>query len=323
MEVRQGRGTLTSGQRPRAKHRSSQVRSGSGTAVTVGTHRARRRQLKHRAAAGGLLPSDASTGAPDASRSSSNRSRGAPQRSTLSDTNHFIPEDTSRERPAYHRRHHAGWRAGRRRTILLRDAFYETGQYSAVISHDDPRCFLIGRTGSGKSAILQRLEDEQPDHVIRINPEDLSLTYITQLGVIRHLASLDVHLDPLFIALWKHVLLIEIIRHRYNIDSPDAKQNFLMALRDRIMRDRSKQAALDYFEEFEGRFWCETDERVREITRKFEEQVQEQAGGSLSVAGIGRMAGRRKCSSRRHRRADAIGRALSAHCQRDPATAIE
>jgi len=175
---------------------------------------------------------------------------------------------------------------------LLQQAFFESGHYSAIASKDDPRCFIVGRTGSGKSALLQRIEERHPDHVIRINPEDLSLPYIADLGVVTYLASLDVHLDPFFIALWKHVILIEIIKHRYKVDSPAAKQNFLVSLRDKIARDRSKLAALDYLEEFEGKFWCETDERVRDITTRFEEQIKNEAGGKIRAATVGEVSGK-------------------------------
>jgi hypothetical protein len=164
---------------------------------------------------------------------------------------------------------------------LLDDAFVESGPYSAITSRDDPRCFLVGRTGSGKSAILHRLKDINPDHVIRIDPEELSLQYITDLNVIRYLSELDVHLDPFFIALWKHVLLIEIIKHRYKVESQDVLERFFASLMDRVRRDRSKQAALEYLHEFEGRFWRETDERIKEITREFENQIQAEAGGRL------------------------------------------
>ncbi len=170
---------------------------------------------------------------------------------------------------------------------LLEDGFYESGHYAAVASSSDARCFLIGRTGGGKSATLQHLEEVHADHVIRINPEDLSLAYITDLGAIKYLTSLEVHLDPLFIALWKHVLLVEIIRHRYRVDSHDAKQNFIATLREKIKKDPSKRAALDYLEDFGGKFWCETDVRVREITTRFEEQVNAEAKGKLAVAGAG------------------------------------
>lgn len=56
---------------------------------------------------------------------------------------------------------------------LLADAFYETGVFRSVTSKYDSRCFIIGRTGSGKSALLQGLEERMRGHVIRINPEDL------------------------------------------------------------------------------------------------------------------------------------------------------
>ncbi|GIF97011.1 P-loop ATPase, Sll1717 family [Catellatospora citrea] len=170
---------------------------------------------------------------------------------------------------------------------LLQDAFYESGDYATIVSRSDPKCFLVARTGGGKSAALQRLEERHPDHVIRINPEDLSLPYITELNVIRYLDSLDVNLDLLFIALWKHVLLVELIRHRYKVDSPAAKQNFLRNLRDVFVRDPAKRAALDYLDEFGEKFWCEAHERVREITQKFAEKINSEAKGSVSVPKLG------------------------------------
>ncbi|MEA2828257.1 MAG: hypothetical protein QOG43_2696 [Actinomycetota bacterium] len=174
---------------------------------------------------------------------------------------------------------------------LLEEAFLESSDFRVMDSQSDPRCFIVGRTGSGKSAALQRLEEIHPDHLIRINPEDLSLPYITDLQVIRHLDSLDVNLDLFWIALWKHVLLVEVIRHRYKVNSQAAKQKFLESLRERLSRDKSKQAALDYLEDFEGRFWCETEERVREITDKFSQRIAGQAGADLTVQTVGLKAG--------------------------------
>lgn len=170
---------------------------------------------------------------------------------------------------------------------LREESFYESAVYNAISSRTDPHCFLIGRTGSGKSAALQHLEEASPDHVIRINPEDLSLPYIMDLGVVRRLTDLGVHMDPFFIALWKHVFLVELIRHRYKVDSVVAKQNFLASLLEKVKRDSSKRAALEYLSEFGERFWCETDERVREITQKLEEQVGLEAAGQMTLPGVG------------------------------------
>ena len=88
-------------------------------------------------------------------------------------------------------------------------------------------------------------------------------------------------MDTFWITLWKHVLLVEIIRHRYKVDSPAAKQNFLSSLRGKITKDRAKTQALEYLDEYEGRFWCEADERVREITDKFARKIEGEAGVAL------------------------------------------
>jgi hypothetical protein len=170
---------------------------------------------------------------------------------------------------------------------LLETGFYESGLYRAIVSRQDSRAFLIGRTGGGKSALLQRLEADRPDHVIRINPENLSLPYITGLGCVQYLSELGLNLDPLFIALWKHVVLVEIIRHRYNVTTPIAKQNFIRTLMDRVNRDPSKKQAIEYLDEFEGRFWLETDERIRDIVTRFEQEVDKEAKLNFGVAHVG------------------------------------
>jgi hypothetical protein len=161
---------------------------------------------------------------------------------------------------------------------LLEEAFYESSIFDAIASKRDPRRFLIGRTGSGKSAILQRLEETLDSHTIRIDPEALSLQYIMDLDVIRHLDALDVHLDPLFIALWKHVFVVEIIRHKYHVNSPEVKRTILATLMQRVRNDPGKRQALEYLEEFGESFWCETDERIKEITSKFEVATGFQGG---------------------------------------------
>ncbi|WP_157965812.1 P-loop ATPase, Sll1717 family [Euzebya rosea] len=169
---------------------------------------------------------------------------------------------------------------------LLKDAFFSSGQYEALSRLDDPHSFIIGRTGTGKSACLQQLEIDKAEHVIRINPEDLSLPYITDLQVVKFLQALDVHLDPLWIALWKHVLLVEIIRHRYKVTSPVNKATVLDQLRRLVSRDTAKAAALDYLNDFEGKFWCETDERVREITDNFTKKITVAGSASGKLPGL-------------------------------------
>ena len=100
------------------------------------------------------------------------------------------------------------------------------------------------------------------------------------------LSRLVVNLDPFFIALWKHVLLVEIIRHRYQIDSPNSKRTVLDTLRDSIKRDPSKLAALDYLSDFGESFWCETDQRVKEISENFAKSFEFAASAQGQLPGV-------------------------------------
>jgi energy-coupling factor transporter ATP-binding protein EcfA2 len=165
-------------------------------------------------------------------------------------------------------------------------AFYESGQFEALKSHSDPRCFLIGRTGSGKSALLHRLGEVSPEKVIRVVPEDLSMPYITDLDVVQKLTNLGVDLSPFWKALWRHVLIVEVIRHRYKIDSPESKVNVLQSLRDRLGRNSGKREALAYLDEFEGKFWAETDQRVREITTSLTRKLDASGSGGMNLGAV-------------------------------------
>jgi hypothetical protein len=53
---------------------------------------------------------------------------------------------------------------------------------------------------------------------------------------------------------------------------------------EKIKSNPSKRQALDYFNDFEGKFWCEADQRIKDIITKFEEQVDSEARASLGIA---------------------------------------
>ena len=170
---------------------------------------------------------------------------------------------------------------------LLSTAYFDNGDFQAIVSPQDPRCFIIGRTGSGKSAALRILEENYRHKVIRVTPENLSFPYITNLTVIRELTNLGVHLEPFFKALWKHVIVVEVLKHRYGVTSEEKKLNLLTALKERFMRDERKIKALDYLNEFGDKFWCETDERVKQIAETFERKFKASGGMGVKHMDIG------------------------------------
>ena len=59
-------------------------------------------------------------------------------------------------------------------TEFLETCFVETGDYEVLKDQKDIRQIVLGRTGSGKSALFERLKQEE-DRVISIEPHDLAL----------------------------------------------------------------------------------------------------------------------------------------------------
>jgi hypothetical protein len=164
---------------------------------------------------------------------------------------------------------------------LLQAAYLDNGDYALIESYDDPRRFIIGRTGSGKSAVFERLELRHPEQVTRLSPENLSLSYISNLDVIKNLKAIGVRLDPFFNALWKHVIIVELLRHRYRLTSARAKDTILAQLLETFKRDPARQRAVEYLNTFGDKFWCEAHERVTQIADTFEQSLH--GSGSINA----------------------------------------
>jgi hypothetical protein len=170
---------------------------------------------------------------------------------------------------------------------LLSEAYWDNGDFDAIESHYDKRCFIIGRTGSGKSAAFQHLQDKYPYKVIKIDPESLSLPYILNFNIIHQLMNAGVRLETFMKTLWKHVIVVEILRHRYPINTPEQKQNFLQSLMEKLKTDPVKIKALEYLNEFGDKFWCETDERVKQIADTLVQKINASGGLNANVLGAG------------------------------------
>lgn len=70
---------------------------------------------------------------------------------------------------------------------LLSQGFYENGDYQLIEDRLEIASIMIGRTGSGKSAILHHIQESFPTRVIDLSPEQLSLDYLSQAGIVQFL----------------------------------------------------------------------------------------------------------------------------------------
>jgi hypothetical protein len=167
----------------------------------------------------------------------------------------------------------------------LADCFVDTGDLDTLRNCNSPKRIVVGRTGSGKSALLLGLR-RQEDHVIQLAPEVLSLDYITNSTILRFFEDLGVNLDLFYTLLWRHVFTVELIRYKFKIRDEAAKSDFMEWVQSILTRDKAKTKALAYLEDWGSRFWEETEYRIKEFTTKLEAELSAAAGTNFGGMGV-------------------------------------
>jgi len=156
---------------------------------------------------------------------------------------------------------------------FLIDCFVDNGDLEILEDTTVPQCIILGRTGSGKSALIERLE-RQAENTIRIEPDELALKHISNSTVLGFFEEIGVNLDIFYSLLWQHTLAVELIKYKYEIDSPTARNKFLESIRSIISGNSKKQQALKYIEEWGDKFWLDTETRIKEFTEKLESSLK-------------------------------------------------
>ena len=166
----------------------------------------------------------------------------------------------------------------------LNQCFIDTGDIDIILNCSDPRLILIGRTGSGKSAIIRQI-NETEEHVIQIRPESLSLTYIANSNILQFFVEAGVKLDIFFRLLWRHVFCVEILKEKFQITTEEKKKSFIDYLWSIIPKNKKNDAALNYLKTWGESFWKETEYRIQEVTTKLERDLQASIEGEIPKIG--------------------------------------
>lgn len=155
---------------------------------------------------------------------------------------------------------------------FLSNCFINTGDIDSLIDTSSSKCIILGRTGSGKSAIIQHII-ETDDNIIEIMPEELSLSYICNSDILKYFINIGINLDVFFQLLWRHILTVELIRNIYKIKSTNEATSFFSSISDRFSRDEKKIAAINYLKQWGESFWVDVEHRIVEITKKLESKL--------------------------------------------------
>lgn len=165
----------------------------------------------------------------------------------------------------------------------LIDVFVNTSNLDAIMDTTNQASILIGRTGSGKSAILKYLKLEC-ENITEIKPESMSLRFLSNSTILNYFKALNVNLTLFYKVLWKHVFIVELLKLCYKDDLTSTEgnkfQNLLQTIKGLAKKkDPQKERALKYLESWSNDFWKETEYRIK----SFEQTLLQSYASSLGV----------------------------------------
>ncbi|AJQ94168.1 P-loop ATPase, Sll1717 family [Gynuella sunshinyii] len=163
---------------------------------------------------------------------------------------------------------------------FLEDCFVDIGDYEVLCNTSAPQCIVLGRTGAGKSALLEQVRRNQ-ERVISIEPEELALRHISNSTILTFFENLGVNLDIFYNLLWQHTFAVELIKIEYKIDSVQKKDSFFSTVSSLIKGNSKKQQALSYIEEWGEKFWLDTESRIKDFTEKLESNLKQTVSGKV------------------------------------------
>jgi hypothetical protein len=168
---------------------------------------------------------------------------------------------------------------------FLRECFVDNGTLTVLKDCHDHRRILLGRTGAGKTALIRYLA-EQNQEVIALNPETLAFNNLTSSVTLQFFLDAGVKLNLFFKLLWRHVLTVELLRHKYKLKSKQDTITLITRFKKLLGKDQSKERALEYLRQWGEEFWEDSEYRIKEITQKFESDLTSSLEGAIPPAQI-------------------------------------
>ncbi len=165
---------------------------------------------------------------------------------------------------------------------FLEDCFVDTGDLTTLLNCSEPKRIILGRTGAGKTALIQKV-DKEKKNVIMINPESLSFNYLANSTILKFFLEAGVKLDIFFKLLWRHVFTVELLKKRYNIVNDIMEKTFLDRIKHIITKNKNKERAINYIMQWGDKFWFDTEYRIIEIASKIETELKNSVGADLNL----------------------------------------
>lgn len=150
---------------------------------------------------------------------------------------------------------------------FLSQCFVETPEYKILRNFSDKKTILLGRTGTGKTALLKQLK-EDVDVYIEIKPNTFVIQYISNLPFIQLLRDQGVNLDVYYKFLWLHEIMSKIIKECFAYRGLD----FIQILTARIKNTSRIVQMKKYFKTYGNIFFEEKG--AEKVTTELEASVK-------------------------------------------------
>ncbi|MGE8219181.1 MAG: P-loop ATPase, Sll1717 family [Stenotrophomonas acidaminiphila] len=165
---------------------------------------------------------------------------------------------------------------------LLALCYVDNGALELIRDPENHASIVVGRTGQGKSAVLLRLLDIEKN-AVEIKPLELAFRFVENSTVIRFFEDSGVNLNLFYRLLWRHVLVTEFLRKRFNLRDRTGLDRWIEGLEVKFKKDSPKVKAISYLRKWGENFWQETEVRLTEVTKKIEEELSVALEGSSAL----------------------------------------
>lgn len=156
---------------------------------------------------------------------------------------------------------------------FLKKCFLETPEYETLLNFDDKKMVLLGRTGSGKTALLKILLENKDIVPIEIKPSTFVMQYISNIPFIRTMKEANLNLSVFYKFLWMHEIISNIIKQYFSYTK---KKDFYIALSEILGTDGRMKELQNYLNQNDGVFYKE--ESIQKITSGLEQKIGVELG---------------------------------------------
>lgn len=161
----------------------------------------------------------------------------------------------------------------------LSQCFIDKYELTRILDLNNNSSIILGRTGAGKTAVLEKIKTDSNLKVRNLDPSTLFFQHVSNSKTFDFFLALGANLDVIFALLWKHVLLVESLKLYF--ESQNAFERKLNVF------SQEAKSLQKYLKEWGNKFWEDTEISVQEVISNIENNLSLKAGISIDETKLG------------------------------------